>query len=206
MLDILRQRGIRDQRVLEAMARVPREAFLPPHLQAAAYGDHPLPIEEHQAISQPYIVALMTQCLNLQPNDRVLEIGTGSGYAAAVLAEVAGTVWSVERHASLAESARTRLRELGYDNVQVSHRDGSQGWPEEAPFDAISVTAGADHIPPRLLEQLGLGGRLVMPVGQEGHQHLKRMTRQGTGDFLETNLGRVSFVPLIVASERNDSP
>jgi protein-L-isoaspartate(D-aspartate) O-methyltransferase len=196
-------RGVRDPAVLAAMRSVPRERFLPSHLEEFAYQDSPLPIEQGQTISQPFIVALMTEALQLRPGDRVLEIGTGSGYAAAVLARVAREVYTVERHAELAESARIRLRELGFDTVFVRHGDGTLGWPEHAPYDAIvvaaGVAAGGPRVPEALLAQLAPGGRLVIPVGEEKAQELVRVTRRADGTFEHEELGGVRFVPLIGA-------
>jgi protein-L-isoaspartate(D-aspartate) O-methyltransferase len=193
-------RGVRDERLLEAFRAIPREAFLPPELQEFAYEDSPLPIERGQTISQPYIVALMTASLALSPRDRVLEIGTGSGYAAAILGRMAGEVYTVERHEELATLAARRLEELGLKNVSVRHGDGSLGWPEHAPYDAIVVAAGGPGVPPALLEQLAPGGRLVMPVGEGRElQKLVRMTRQHDGSFASEDLGDVRFVPLIGA-------
>ncbi|HWP65689.1 MAG TPA: protein-L-isoaspartate(D-aspartate) O-methyltransferase [Candidatus Limnocylindria bacterium] len=194
-------RGIRDAAVLDAMRRVPREAFVPPELAEFAYTDSPLPIEEGQTISQPYIVALMTAALELRPDERVLEIGTGSGYAAAVLACVAREVYSVERHGPLAELARRRLADLGFHNVWVLHGDGTFGWAEHAPYDAIVVAAGGPSVPPALLEQLAPGGRLVIPVGEHrAMQQLVRIRRLPSGELRQENLGGVRFVPLVGAA------
>jgi protein-L-isoaspartate(D-aspartate) O-methyltransferase len=191
-------RGIRDPQVLRAMREVPREAFLPPELEEFAHRDSPLPIECQQTISQPYIVALMTAALELRPGDRVLEIGTGSGYAAAVLSRIAREVFTVERHEDLARSGARRLRELGFANVSVLHGDGTLGWPEKAPFDAIVVAAGGPSVPEALLDQLAVGGRLVIPVGEERElQTLLRVTRRADGSLEREDLGDVRFVPLI---------
>ena len=192
-------RGVRDPDVLAAMRIVPREAFLPPELAELAYEDRPLPIEAGQTISQPYIVALMTEALRLRPEHRVLEIGTGSGYAAAVLAKVAHRVDTIERHVELADTARARLHELGYANVAVHCADGTLGWSERAPFDAIVVAAGGPELPETLLRQLAIGGRLVMPVGSSRAQQLVRVTRVGADAFEREELGDVMFVPLIGA-------
>ncbi len=189
-------RGITDPRVLAAMRRVPRHRFVPRHLWDQAYNDYPLPIGEDQTISQPYIVALMTEALELKDTDRVLEIGTGSGYQAAVLAELAEAVYSIDRLALLAEQARKVLAELGYTNFHVRVGDGTLGWPEEAPFDAILVTAGTPQVPRPLMEQLALGGRLVAPVGDRFSQTLAlaRKTKEGIKyDYL----GGCRFVRLI---------
>ncbi len=189
--------GIRDERALDAIARVPRHEFVPAEYRDQAYGNHPLPIGYGQTISQPYIVALMTQELQVQPGDRVLEVGTGSGYQSAVLAELGVQVYSIEIIGPLAESARARLERLGY-SVQVRHADGYYGWPEEAPFDGIIVTAAPDHVPPPLLEQLKVGGVLVIPVGPVGgYQELWRITRKGAEDYESVSLGGVRFVPLL---------
>ena len=194
----LRARGIRDQRILTAMAEVPREEFVAPSLVEFAYEDAPLPIEEDQTISQPYIVALMTEALELAPRDRVLEIGTGSGYAAAVLSRVAHEVYTVERHGVLADSARRRCRDLGYANVQVLEGDGTLGWAEHAPYDAIVVAAGGPEVPEPLKEQLAVGGRLVIPIGPTPRlQRLVRLRQVEPGRFEEEDLGDVRFVPLV---------
>jgi protein-L-isoaspartate(D-aspartate) O-methyltransferase len=193
-------RGIRDPTVLAAFRAVPREAFLPPELHEFAYQDSPLPIEQGQTISQPYIVALMAAALRLAPGDRVLEIGTGSGYAAAILAQIARRVYTIERHAELAELAASRLAQLGLRHVEVRCGDGSLGWPEHAPYDAIVVAAGGPHVPRALLEQLAPGGRLVMPVGEGRElQKLVRVTRERDGTFASEDLEDVRFVPLIGA-------
>ena len=193
----LRRRGIRDERVLSAMGRVAREAFVPPHLEDMAYEDGPLPIGEGQTISQPYVVALMAEAAEVGPEDRVLDVGTGSGYAAAVLALLAAEVLSVERIEALAEGARGRLRQQGCDRVEVRCGDGTKGWPEAAPFDAILVAAGAPAVPDALLDQLAPGGRLVAPVGPPGDQRLLRLRRRADGSIERTDLGPVAFVPLI---------
>ncbi len=194
----LAARGLTDERVLNALAVVPREAFVPEDLMPHAYEDRPLPIEASQTISQPYIVGLMTAALELQSDDRILEIGTGSGYAAAVLAEICAEVYTVERHRQLAESARERLAALGYDNVHVKQGDGTLGWPEHAPYDGIIVAAGAPKIPEPLTEQLAIGGRLVIPVGPTLEtQELLRVRRTGENSFEQDDLGAVRFVPLI---------
>lgn len=191
-------RGVRSPAVLDAMRKVRREGFVPSYLGEFAYDDAPLPIEEEQTISQPYIVALMVEALALEGNERVLEIGTGSGYAAAVLAEIAREVYTIERHEQLAHSAELRLVEEGYGQVHVRCGDGTLGWPERAPFDAIVVAAGGPSVPDSLREQLAIGGRLVIPVGdQVGLQTLLRITRVGVDEFREEDLGGVRFVPLI---------
>jgi protein-L-isoaspartate(D-aspartate) O-methyltransferase len=191
-------RGVRDPRVLAAMRAVPREAFVPAGLRAQAYDDRPLPIDAGQTISQPYIVALMAEALRLGGDERVLEIGTGSGYAAAVLSHLAARVDTVERVAELAESAADRLAQLQVAHVHVHRGDGTLGWPDGAPYDAIVVTAGGPQVPPALRAQLAPGGRLVMPVGGSRHwQDLVRVTRLGAEDFRTESLCDVSFVPLL---------
>lgn len=191
-------RGIADLRVLAAMEKVPREAFLPEAMQEFAYEDTPLPIEEGQTMSQPYIVARMAEAANVGPGDRVLEIGAGSGYAAAVLGELADRVFTIERHRALADLARERLSRLGYDTVEVRTGDGTLGWPEQAPFDAIVGTASGPHVPDAWRAQLAVEGRLVMPVGRSPtHQRLIRLTRSGPDNWHEEEIEDVSFVPLI---------
>ena len=191
------ERGVHDPAVLEAMGALPREHFVDPGLAEAAYDDCALPIDADQTISQPYIVAVMTEALELGPDDRVLEVGTGSGYAAAVLARVAGEVVTIERHRVLADQATERLAALGVDDVTVVVGDGTLGWPERAPYDGIVVTAGGPVVPPALLDQLADGGRLVMPVGREWReQELLRVRRDGDR-LVEEDLGPVRFVPLV---------
>ncbi len=193
-------RGIGDPRLLAAMRAVPREAFVPEDMAARAYDDSPLPIGHGQTISQPYIVALMIAAAGVKPGDRVLEIGAGSGYAAAVLGRIAAEVIAIERHGELAERAAARLRRLGHDNVEIVAGDGSGGCPARAPFDAILAAASGRHVPLVLRGQLAVGGRLVMPVGAPGGaQKLVRVTRVGVDDFREESLGAVRFVPLIGA-------
>ena len=192
-------RGVRDPRVLGAMGEVPREEFVPPEYARRAYDDGPLPLGRGQTISQPYVVAWMAEALQLAPGDRVLEVGTGSGYAAAVLGRLCEAVYSVERHRFLADAAAERLRVLGYGNVQVRHGDGTEGWSEHAPYDAIVVAAGGPRVPEPLREQLGVGGRLVIPVGAAaGGQTLVRERRGPSGGFTREELGRVRFVPLVL--------
>ena len=194
----LRGLGIRDEAVLRAMSVVPREEFVPEEMREFSYRNSPLPIGSGQTISQPLIVAEMAESLELSPTDRVLEIGTGSGYAAAVLSRIARDVFTVERHQELATNAKAKLKELGYANVHVLVGDGTRGWPEKAPFDAILVSAGAPGIPPALLQQLRIGGRLVIPVGEKmNSQQLIRATRRGAEKFEYEELGAVRFVPLI---------
>jgi protein-L-isoaspartate(D-aspartate) O-methyltransferase len=199
MVDIqIARRGVRDRHVLDAMRRVPRDAFVEPGFEEFAYEDGPLPIGEGQTISQPYVVALMIEAAEVQPGERVLEVGAGSGYAAAVLSQIAGQVYAIERHATLAEGAERRLGKLGYDNVQLRVGDGTKGWPEAAPFDAILVSAGGPDVPQALKEQLAIGGRLVIPVGaEERQQKLLRITRTAADAYEEEDLGGVAFVPLI---------
>ncbi len=192
----LKRRGIRDPRVLAAMSKIPRHHFVPRHLRDQAYGDYPLPIGEDQTISQPYIVALMTQALELTENDKVLELGAGSGYQAAILAELAAQVFTVERIASLAQAAQQALAALGYTNVHLRVADGTLGWPEEAPFDAILVTAGSPQVPPPLVEQLAVGGRMLIPVGDSYSQTLTRVRRTPEG-LKHEYLGGCRFVKLI---------
>jgi protein-L-isoaspartate(D-aspartate) O-methyltransferase len=199
MVDIqLGRRGIRDRFVLEAMRCVPREAFVESGFEELAYEDGPLPIGEEQTISQPYIVALMIEAAEVKPGGRVLEVGGGSGYAAAVMAQIADVVYAIERHPSLAARARERFRKLGYDNIELRLGDGTAGWPEAAPFNAILVAAGGPSVPPALKQQLAIGGRLVIPVGRvERQQKLLKITRRSETDFDEEDLGAVMFVPLI---------
>lgn len=190
----LTARGIRDVRVLQAFRQVERHRFVPPEYLSLAYGDHPLPIGHDQTISQPYIVALMTELVAVDSTDKVLEVGTGSGYQAAILSLLASRVYTIEILKPLAESARTRLEQLGYSNVTVRAGDGFRGWEEEAPFDGIIVTAAPTEIPPPLIEQLADGGRLVIPVGDHW-QELILLTRDG--DNIErTSITPVRFVPM----------
>lgn len=191
-------RGIRDPRVLQAMREVPREAFVEPGWEEAAYADRPLPIGEGQTISQPYIVAAMLEAARIGPRDRVLEVGAGSGYAAALAGRLAASVIAVERLGPLAESARRRLQRLGCANVELRQGDGSLGVPEAAPFDAILVAASGPEVPDALRRQLAPGGRLVLPVGERhGPQRLLRITREAEDRFAEEVLEAVAFVPLI---------
>ena len=194
----LQARGVRSPLVLAAMRAVRREGYVPSYLGEFAYEDAPLPIEEEQTISQPYIVGYMIEALGLRGGERVLEVGTGSGYAAAVLGEIAGEVFTVERHERLAQTARTRLERDGYRNVHVRHGDGTLGWTEHAPFDAIVVAAGGPQVPDALRQQLAVGGRMVLPVGETlGQQRLVRVTRKGVDEFVEEDLAGVRFVPLV---------
>ena len=194
------RRGISDVAVLEAMSAVPREAFVPQHLRDYAYEDTAIPIAQGQTISQPYIVALMVSAASLLPGHKVLEIGTGSGYAAAVLAEITGRVVSIERLPVLADAARKRLQRLGYANVSVIFGDGTRGHEAGAPFDAILSAARSRTVPPAWKQQLSIGGRLLMPLGPLGYQRLVRIVRQADDDFPEEALADVRFVPLISGS------
>jgi protein-L-isoaspartate(D-aspartate) O-methyltransferase len=192
-------RGITDPLVLQAMRDVPRDRFVPASMVDLAYVDDPLPIGQGQTISQPYIVAAMTAAAGLKPGARALEIGTGSGYGAAVLSRIAAEVYTVERIGALATAARDRLAQLGYTNVHVREGDGSLGWPEHAPYDAILVTASGPRAPRALLRQLAVGGRLVMPVGGAISQRLVRVTRTEADEYEQEDLEGVAFVPLIGA-------
>ncbi len=189
-------RDVRDEAVLTAMRRTPRHRFVPPEQIAAAYEDHPLPIGYGQTISQPYIVALMTEALKVKPGDRVLEIGTGSGYQAAILADLGCQVYTVEIIPELARQAEARLADLGYGQVKVLSADGYYGWPEHAPFDAIIVTAAPDHLPQPLGSQLKEGGRLIVPIGPQGAVQTLWLFEKRGGQLEATNLGGVLFVPL----------
>jgi protein-L-isoaspartate(D-aspartate) O-methyltransferase len=192
----LRRRGIHDQRLLEVMANIPRHSFVSSDYQHAAYEDRPLPIGEGQTISQPYMVAVMTQSLELKGDERVLEIGTGSGYQTAILAELGKTIFTVERIQELLFRAQKILQELGYENISFLTGDGTKGWPEKAPFDGIIVTAGAPEIPQTLTSQLAEGGRLVIPVGPRYTQTLYKVTRK-RNQFMEEDLTGCVFVPLV---------
>jgi protein-L-isoaspartate(D-aspartate) O-methyltransferase len=194
----LRLRGIHEPEILDAFLAVPREAFVSPGYAHLAYGDHPLPIEAQQTISQPYIVGLMIEAAAIKPGDRVLEVGAGSGYAAAVISRIAGRVIGIERQHELVEVARERLSALGYDNVEIVEGDGTQGWPDGAPYDAILAAASGSHVPQPLVDQLKPGARLVMPLGGPGWvQQLVRVTKQWDGSLQQSDLGAVRFVPLI---------
>ena len=194
----LRRRGITEPDILDAFRAVPREAFVGEKYEHLAYGDHPLPIEAGQTISQPYIVALTIQAAEIKPGNKVLEVGAGSGYAAAVISRIAGKVIGMERHHDLVDVARDRLKRLGYDNVEIVEGDGTRGCPDEAPFDAIVAAASGSHVPKAFLEQLADGGRIVMPVGEPGWvQELVKVTKQDDGTLMQQKLGGVRFVPLI---------
>jgi len=200
LVRVLARHGIRDQRILDAFARVPREEFVAADLVDVAYEDRPLPIGEEQTISQPYVVAWMAEAANLEPHHRVLEVGCGSGYAAAILAELVAEVYAIEVREPLATKAADRLARLGYRNVHVRCGDGSLGWPEHSPYDAILVSAAAPGIPEALYEQLALGGRLILPMGPElWWQDLYRITKKADGEREQNKLGSVAFVPLIGA-------
>ena len=191
-------RGIHDAAILEAFRTVPREAFVSPDYARDAYEDHPLPIGAGQTISQPYIVALMIAAAEIRSGDRVLEVGAGSGYAAAIMSRIASEVIAIERQHDLVEVARRRLERLGYDNVRIVEGDGTRGCPEEAPFDAILAAASGSHVPPSLVAQLGVAGRLVMPIGEPNWvQKLVKVTKQEDGILQQADLGEVRFVPLI---------
>ncbi len=196
------RRGIQDPRVIEALRAVPRHLFVPREERSAAYDDHPLPIGHGQTISQPYVVALMTETIDPEPGDRVLEIGTGSGYQAAVLSLLVKDVYSIEIVESLGRAAEKRLDELGYENVHVRIGDGYQGWPEEAPFDAIVVTAAPPEIPQALVDQLAEGGRMVIPVGTD-YQELVMLTKTG-GQVTKRMLTTVRFVPMVKDTSGKD--
>jgi protein-L-isoaspartate(D-aspartate) O-methyltransferase len=191
------RRGIHDRPVLEAMRSIPRHLFVADSFRRRAYGDHPLPIGEGQTISQPYVVALMTEALSLKPDDRVLEIGTGSGYQAAVLAEIVKEVYSIEVKEGLEKRASSLLEKLGYKNVITKYADGYFGWEKHAPFDAIIITASANHIPPPLIKQLKEGGKLIIPLGSTlYYQTLTLVTKKG-GELDVQQMGGVAFVPMI---------
>ena len=194
----LRRRGICETPILDAFLAVPREAFVDAGHAHLAYGDHPLPIEARQTISQPYIVALMIQAAGVKTGDTVLEIGAGSGYAAAVIGRIAARVIAIERQHELVDIARNRLRRLGHDNIEIVEGDGTKGWRDEAPYDAILAPASGSHVPEALIAQLAPGGRLVMPIGDPGRvQELVKVTKQEDGVLKQENLGGVRFVPLI---------
>ena len=191
-------RGILDPLILDAFREVPREVFVDEKRRQWAYDDHPLPIEAGQTISQPYIVAVMIEAAEIRPGDKVLEIGAGSGYAAALMSRIAREVIGIERQHDLVEVAQERLQRLGYDNVKIVEGDGTRGCPDEAPFDAILAAASGSHVPKPLIDQLAPGGRLVMPIGDPGWvQELVKLTKRPDGTTEQKNLGGVRFVPLI---------
>ena len=193
-------RGLDDPKLLAAFRAVPREQFVSADYAGYAYQDSPLPIESGQTISQPYIVALTIYAAGIGPGDKVLEVGAGSGYAAAVIGQIAGEIVAIERHHELVELARQRMKRLGYGNVQIFEGDGTLGWPLEAPFDAIVAAASGSHVPQSWIAQLKLGGRIVMPLGSpHGVQSLVKVTKQGDGTLIQEDLGGVRFVPLIGA-------
>ena len=202
----LRRRGITHEPILDAFRAVPREAFVGPAHAHLAYGDHPLPIEAGQTISQPYIVALMIEAAGIEPGDKVLEVGSGSGYAAAVISRIAGKVIGVERQRELVAVAAERLERLGFYNVEIVEADGTKGWPDAAPYDAILAAASGSHIPAPLVEQLKPGGTIVMPLGSPGSiQKLVKATKREDGSLLQSDLGGVRFVPLIGEEGWNDA-
>ena len=197
----LNSRGVNDQKVLDAMGRVPRELFVPERLRESAYADRPLPIGHGQTISQPLIVAMMTQLSRPTPSAKALDVGTGSGYQAAILAELVDEVYSIEILKPLADEARNRLQSLGYKNVEVRHGDGYRGWPEQAPFDLIIAAAAPDHVPEPLVEQLKPGGQLVLPVGGRFFQRLVVIEKQIDGTTVRRNIEAVAFVPMTGEAE-----
>lgn len=198
----IKARGIRDKKVLEVMGRIPRHLYVEENLKDRAYEDHPLPIGEGQTISQPYVVALMTEALRLRPGDRVLEIGTGSGYQAAVLSEIVKEVYTIEIRRGLAEKAEKRLKELGYKNIRVKYGDGYFGWEEYAPFDAIIITASANHIPPPLIKQLKEGGRLIIPLGSTVYYQTLTLATKKKGVIDLEQITSVAFVPMTGETQR----
>jgi len=198
----IRRRGITDKKVLDVMGKTLRHLFVEEHLRDAAYEDYPLPIDEGQTISQPYVVALMTEALRLKPSDRVLEIGTGSGYQAAILAEIVKEVYTIEIRKGLAEKAEKRLKEMGYKNVKVKYGDGYFGWEEYTPFDAIIITAAANHIPPPLIKQLKEGGRLIIPLGSTVYSQTLILAIKKKGELNLQEITSVRFVPMIGEAEK----
>ncbi|MBI5663958.1 MAG: protein-L-isoaspartate(D-aspartate) O-methyltransferase [Nitrospirae bacterium] len=190
-------RGIKDRRIIDAMRKIPRHLFIESSLKERAYGDHPLPIGEGQTISQPYVVAWMTEALNLKSSDRVLEIGTGSGYQAAVLAEIVHEVYTIEIRERLKESASKLLHLLGYKNIKTKYADGYYGWEQYAPFDAIIITASANHIPPPLIKQLKEGGRLIIPLGSTLYYQTLTLVTKNINELNVEQMGGVAFVPMI---------
>lgn len=198
----IRARNIKDPAVLAAMEQVPRHLFVSPAMRGQAYGDYPLPIGEGQTISQPYVVALMTEALKLKPSDKVLEIGTGSGYQAAVLSLIVDEVYSMEIRKGLADRAAKLLREMRYDNVKVKQGDGYFGWEEHAPYDAIMITASANHIPPPLVAQLKDGGRLILPLGSTVYYQTLTIVTKNGDDIAISQMGPVRFVPMTGEAQR----
>jgi len=200
----IKGRGIKDKKVLEVMGKIPRHLFVDDSLKDKAYEDYPLPIGEGQTISQPYVVSLMTEYLKLKPTDRVLEIGTGSGYQAAVLAEIVKEVYSLEIRKGLADKADKRLKDLGHRNVRVKYGDGYFGWEEYAPFDAIIITASANHIPPPLIKQLKENGRLIIPLGSTVYYQTLTLATKKKGELILDQLTPVTFVPMIGQAQKKD--
>jgi protein-L-isoaspartate(D-aspartate) O-methyltransferase len=198
----IKGRGVTDGRVLEVMGRIQRHLFVDEKNRGMAYADHPLPIGEGQTISQPYVVALMTEALKLKPTDRVLEIGTGSGYQAAVLAEITKEVYTIEIRKLLADTAAKRFKYLGYRNVKVKYADGYYGWEEYGPFDAIIITAAANHIPAPLIKPLKEGGRLIIPLGSTVYYQILTAATKRKGDLDIEQMGAVSFVPMVGTAEK----
>jgi len=198
----IRRRGIQDTAVLGAMSRIPRHLFVPEDVRSRAYGDHPLPIGEGQTISQPYVVALMSEALKLRPVERILEIGTGSGYQAAVLAEIVKEVYTIEIRRVLADRASKTLKDLGYRNVYIKCADGYHGWEEHAPFDAIIITASANHIPPPLIKQLKEGGRLIVPLGRTVYYQVLTLATKNKEGLDVVQLGDVAFVPMVGEAQK----
>lgn len=198
----IKGRGIKDSKVLEVMGRIPRHLYVDERLKEKAYNDHPLPIDEGQTISQPYVVALMTEALRLKPGDRVLEIGTGSGYHAAVLAEIVKEVYTIEIRKGLAEKAEKRLRDLGYKNIKVKYADGYFGWEEHAPFDAIIITAAANHIPPPLIKQMKEGGRLIIPLGSTAYYQMLTLAEKKKDELEIEQITSVAFVPMVGEAQK----
>ncbi|MBI5408160.1 MAG: protein-L-isoaspartate(D-aspartate) O-methyltransferase [Nitrospirae bacterium] len=196
-------RGVKDKKVLDAMSKIPRHRFIDESMRSRAYGDHPLPIGEGQTISQPYVVALMTETLKLKPTDRVLEIGTGSGYQAAVLAEIVKEVYSLEIREKLEKKASRLLGELGYKNIKTKFADGYYGWEEYAPFDAVIITASANHIPPPLIKQLKEGGRLIIPLGSTLYYQTLTLVTKKSGELEVEQMGGVAFVPMTGRAQKD---
>ncbi len=198
----IKGRGIKDKKILEVMGKIPRHLFVDENLKDRAYADYPLPIGEGQTISQPYVVALMTESLVLKPTDKVLEIGTGSGYQAAVLAEIVKDVYTIEIRKSLADMASKRLKDFGYKNVKVKHADGYFGWEDYAPFNAIIITAAANHIPPPLIKQLKEGGRLIIPLGSTVYYQVLTLATKKKGELDVVQMGPVAFVPMVGEAQK----